>query len=140
KWIKKNLLKASIVSNQYLICKEEIEKLLKEKGILKTNLETNTRTSPEINTETSPIGGQINPQINITSDQINLIDNLKKEIEFLREKISTLERTISILEQDKQFLQAQVQQLTNTLSLLTKRQLPEPKGVIDRIKGWFRKE
>ncbi len=42
KWIKKNQLPASIISNQYLISREAIEKLLEEKGLIRINPRTNT--------------------------------------------------------------------------------------------------
>ncbi|MBC7320683.1 helix-turn-helix domain-containing protein [bacterium] len=125
KWIKKNILPAKFNNNQYFIRKEDIETLLLQKGLLHGNTEITTDTTTEvIHTTTETTTGL---------PQDTIIIELRKENEFLKEKIR-------ILEQDKQFLQAQVQQLTNTLSLLTTRQLPEPKGVIDRIKGWFRKE
>jgi excisionase family DNA binding protein len=133
KWIKKGQLSATISNNQYLIRKEDIEKLLQEKGLIhtnpriipetnmetnETNTETNTRINTEINTETNPKVSEINPkepEINPIIDQTNLVNELRREIEFLQEKISSLERTIAILERDKEFLQGQVQNLTNTL-------------------------
>ena len=136
KWIKKNQLPASIISNQYLISREAIEKLLEEKGLIRIN----TRTNPETNPRTSPKEVWTSPESNLIREETNLFNELKKENEYLKEKINTMEHTISILQQDKEFLQGQVQQLTNTLSLLTTKQLPEPKGVMSKIKGWFRKE
>lgn len=125
KWIKKNLIPTSFNNNQYFIRKEDIESLLLQKGLLHGNTEITTNTTTEVTHTTTETTTGLPQDI--------IIIELRKENEFLKEKIR-------ILEQDKQFLQAQVQQLTNTLSLLTTRQLPEPKGVIDRIKGWFRKE
>jgi len=125
KWIKKNILPAKFVNNQYLIRKEDIENLLLQKGLLYSNTEvTSDITTKVTHTTTETTTGL---------PQDTIVIELKKENEFLKEKIR-------ILEQDKEFLQAQVQQLTNTLALLTTRQLPEPKGFIDRIKGWFKKE
>jgi excisionase family DNA binding protein len=112
KWIKKGQLSATISNNQYLIRKEDIEKLLQEKGLIhtnpriipETNTETNTRINTEINTETNPKVSEINPkepEINPIIDQTNLVNELRREIEFLQEKISSLERTIAILERDR---------------------------------------
>ncbi|GEM_PF-1229247 len=140
KWIKKNQLPASIISNQYLISREAIEKLLEEKGLIRINPRTNTETNPETNTRTSPKEVQISPESSPIREETSLFNELKKENEYLKEKINTMEHTISILQQGKEFLQGQVQQLTNTISLLTTKQLPEPKGVMSKIKGWFRKE
>jgi excisionase family DNA binding protein len=147
KWIKKGQLSATISNNQYLIRKEDIEKLLQEKGLIYTNPriipETNTETNTWINTETNPKVSEINPkepEINPIIDQTNLVNELRREIEFLQEKISSLERTIAILERDKEFLQGQVQNLTNTINILTTKQLPPPgQGLFTRLKNLFKK-
>jgi len=137
RWIKKGELPASLVDTQYVIQRADLERLLIEKNLFKSESTVDTHrvsTSDNVNTQVST---HMDTQVDTLITQM---DTLKRENEYLKEKISTLERTISILEKDKEFLQAQVQQLTNTLALLTTRQLPEPKGFIDRIKGWFKKE
>jgi len=132
KWIKKNQLSAAIVNNQYLIRQEDLEKLLEQKGLITTNL----RSTPNINTETT----LKEPEISLITNQTSLVNELKKEIEFLREKNSSLERTITALERDKEFLQGQVQNLVNTINLLTTKQLPPPgQGLFTRLKSLFKK-
>jgi excisionase family DNA binding protein len=69
-------------------------------------------------------------QVSTDSDMVN---RLEREIEFLKEKIETLEK-------DKEFLQGQVQNLINTINILTTKQLPPPgQGLFTRLKNLFRK-
>jgi len=69
-------------------------------------------------------------QVSTDSDMVN---RLEREIEFLKEKIETLEK-------DKEFLQGQVQNLINTINMLTTKQLPPPgQGLFTRLKNLFRK-
>lgn len=137
RWIKKGELPASFSDNQYTIRREDLERLLINKGILKPKTSMDTQRVSTESIQDTQVDTQVSTQLNAMDTQLDI---LKKENEFLKDKITVLEHTIAALEQDKQFLQAQVQQLTNTLTLLTTKQLPEPKGFIDRIKGWFKKE
>jgi len=67
------------------------------------------------------------------STDSDMVNRLEREIEFLKEKIETLER-------DKEFLQGQVQNLTNTINMLTTKQLPPPgQGLFTRLKSLFKK-
>jgi excisionase family DNA binding protein len=69
-------------------------------------------------------------QVSTDSDMVN---RLEREIEFLKEKIETLEK-------DKEFLQGQVQNLINTINILTTKQLPPPgQGLFTRLKNLFSK-
>jgi len=64
---------------------------------------------------------------------VDMVNRLEREIEFLREKIA-------ILEKDKEFLQGQVQNLVNTINLLTTKQLPPPsQGLFTKLKNLFKK-
>jgi excisionase family DNA binding protein len=64
---------------------------------------------------------------------VDMVNRLEREIEFLREKIA-------ILEKDKEFLQGQVQNLVNTINLLTTKQLPPPsQGLFTKLKSLFKK-
>jgi len=129
RWIKKGELPASLVDTQYVIHRNELETLLARKNISrpKTNVDTQ-----EVSTST-----HIDTQVDTLVTQMDI---LKKENEYLKEKISSLERTITALERDKEFLQGQVQNLTNTINMLTTRQLPPPsQGLFTRLKSLFKK-
>ncbi len=130
RWIKKGKLKAMLIDGQYMIAQEDIEKI-----ILIDKKDTEKSLSVD---EEEP---STNKDINA------LLDDTRKENEMLTARIRELERElefqktlISRLEEDKAFLQGQIQQLTNTLNLLTTKQLPPPPGFFDRIKSIFRKE
>ena len=128
RWIKKGELPASLVDTQYVIHRNELENLLARKNI--------SRLKTTVDTQEVSMSTHIDTQVDTLVTQV---DTLKKENEYLKEKISSLERTIATLERDKEFLQGQVQQLTNTISLLTTKQLPEPRRFIDKVKDLFRK-
>jgi len=67
------------------------------------------------------------------STDSDMVNRLEREIEFLKEKIETLEK-------DKEFLQGQVQNLVNTINMLTTKQLPPPsQGLFTRLKSLFKK-
>jgi len=129
RWIKKGELPASLVDTQYVIHRNELETLLARKNISrpKTNVDTQ-----EVSTST-----HIDTQVDTLVTQMDI---LKKENEYLKEKISSLERTIATLERDKEFLQGQVQNLINTINMLTTKQLPPPgQGLFTRLKSLFKK-
>jgi len=114
KWIKRGLLTSTFQGNQWLIDEKSLQDLLKEKGL---TIEVNQRLTSD----------------DMVNQMVIQIATLEKENELLREQIN-------FLKEEREFLRGQLQQLTNTISLLTTRQLPEPKGLIDRIKSWFKKE
>lgn len=114
RWIKRNLVKATLENNQWLVDEDSLVSYLQTKGI------------------------EVNPALTSVEFQTK-IAILEKENEFLKEQINLLNQTIQSLKEEREFLRGQLQQLTNTINILTTRQLPEPKGFIDRIKGWFRK-
>lgn len=115
RWIKRGKLSAELINGQYLIDSDEIESILSREK--------------EEQDEVDPI-----------------LDSLKRENESLSMRIKELEREIEFqrsiitrLEEDKSFLQGQIQQLTNTINMLTMKQLPPP-GFFNRIKNLFKKE
>ncbi len=129
RWIKKGELPATIVDTQYVIQRDELEKLLAKKNISKPKTAVDTQeVSMSTHTDTQ------------VDTLVTQIDILKKENEYLQEKISSLERTIATLERDKEFLQGQVQNLINTINTLTTKQLPPPgQGLFTRLKNLFKK-
>jgi phage antirepressor YoqD-like protein len=129
RWIKKGELPATLVDTQYVIQRDELENLLVRKNISRSKITVDTQ---EVSAST-----HIDTQADTLATQLDI---LKKENEYLKEKIGSLERTIAILEQDKEFLQGQVQNLINTINMLTTRQLPPPgQGLFTRLKNLFRK-
>ena len=129
RWIKKGELPASLVDTQYVIHRNELETLLARKNISRPKTTGDTQ---EVSTST-----HIDTQVDTLVTQMDI---LKKENEYLKEKISSLERTIATLERDKEFLQGQVQNLTNTINMLTTKQLPPPgQGLFTRLKSLFKK-
>ena len=57
----------------------------------------------------------------------------------LEEQIKSLEKLVKELEEERNFLRAQVQQLTNTINILTTKAIESPKqSLFQKIKGLFR--
>jgi len=144
RWIRGDKVKTRLVSNRYLIDKDSLENLLKSEkdkvGIDEEQMKNMTRQMTSLSEQ-----GEI-----LTEENTKLkeqLSNVEKENKELYEKISMLEKDkeflkekLNILEKDKEFLQGQVQNLVNTINLLTTKQLPPPgQGLFTRLKGLFKK-
>ena len=144
RWIRGDKVKTRLVSNRYLIDKDSLENLLKSEkdkvGIDEEQMKNMTRQMTSLSEQ-----GEILIEENTKLKE--QLSNMEKENKELYEKISILEKDkeflkekLNILEKDKEFLQGQVQNLVNTINLLTTRQLPPPgQGLFTRLKNLFRK-
>lgn len=57
----------------------------------------------------------------------------------LEEQIKSLEKLVKELEEERNFLRAQVQQLTNTINILTTKAIESPRqSLLQKIRGLFR--
>jgi chromosome segregation ATPase len=137
-------VKTRLVSNRYLIDKDSLENLLKSEkdkvGIDEEQMKNMTRQMTSLSEQ-----GEILIEENTKLKE--QLSNMEKENKELYEKISILEKDkeflkekLNILEKDKEFLQGQVQNLVNTINLLTTKQLPPPgQGLFTRLKSLFKK-
>ena len=144
RWIRGDKVKTRLVSNRYLIDKDSLENLLKSEkdkvGIDEEQMKNMTRQMTSLSEQ-----GEILIEENTKLKE--QLSNMEKENKELYEKISILEKDkeflkekLNILEKDKEFLQGQVQNLTNTINMLTTRQLPPPgQGLFTRLKSLFKK-
>jgi len=144
RWIRGDKVKTRLVSNRYLIDKDSLENLLKSEkdkvGIDEEQMKNMTRQMTSLSEQ-----GEILIEENTKLKE--QLSNMEKENKELYEKISILEKDkeflkekLNILEKDKEFLQGQVQNLVNTINLLTTKQLPPPsQGLFTRLKSLFKK-
>lgn len=113
KWVRKKLIDAIFENNQWYVNENSLLSFLESRGL---------NTQP-----TSDLAVSIQ------------VAELKKENELLKTQLETLNKVIEAKDKEIEFLRAQVQQLTNTINLLTTRALEAPKErFIDKIKNLFK--
>lgn len=113
KWVRKKLIDAIFENNQWYVNESSLLSFLESRGL---------NTQP-----TSDLAVSIQ------------VAELKKENELLKAQLETLNKVIEAKDKEIEFLRAQVQQLTNTVNLLTTRALEAPKETfLDRVKSFFK--
>jgi len=113
KWVRKKLIDAIFENNQWYVNESSLLSFLESKGL-----------------NTQPISD--------LATSIQLAE-LRKENESLKIQIETLSKIIDAKDKEIEFLRAQVQQLTNTISLLTTKALEAPKeSFLNKIKSFLK--
>lgn len=113
KWVRKKLIDAIFENNQWYVNESSLLSFLESRGL---------NTQP-----TSDLAVSIQ------------VAELKKENELLKAQLETLNKVIEAKDKEIEFLRAQVQQLTNTVNLLTTRALEAPKETfLDKVRNLFK--